>query len=131
MVALDEQINTDSVAWGVNGLVPVIAQDCHNGCVLMLAWMNRDALTETIRRQEAVYWSRSRKCLWHKGEESGCIQKVRDIFIDCDSDTLMLSVEQLGSGACHTGAPSCFFRQFTHNQWHKTSAPVYNLNHKR
>ena len=100
----------DSVAWNEQGLVPVIAQEVGSKDVLMMAWMNRDALLETIRLGEAVYWTRSRKKLWHKGEESGHIQKVKEIFLDCDGDTILLMVEQKDGIACHTGEHSCFFK---------------------
>jgi phosphoribosyl-AMP cyclohydrolase len=93
------------------GLVPAIAQDAATGQVLMLAWMNRDALEETLRTGRAVYFSRSRNKLWRKGEESGNVQEVREVFIDCDADTILLKVHQVGGAACHEGYPSCFFRQ--------------------
>src|SRR4030066_382942 len=91
------------VNWSEDGLVPVIAQDAATGRVLMVAWMDREALKLTWQKNEAVYWSRSRKKLWHKGEESGHIQKVKDIYLDCDEDVLLLIVEQIGGIACHTG----------------------------
>jgi len=94
----------NEVKWDEQGLVPVIAQDANTGEVLMFAWMNRDALEQTAQRGEAVYWSRSRRKLWHKGEESGHIQKVIEIRADCDSDVVLLKVEQTGGIACHTGA---------------------------
>jgi phosphoribosyl-AMP cyclohydrolase len=93
------------------GLVPAIAQDADTGAVLMLAWMNREAFEETIRTRCAVYFSRSRGKLWRKGEESGNVQEVKDIFIDCDADTVLLKVKQLGGAACHEGYASCFFRR--------------------
>jgi phosphoribosyl-AMP cyclohydrolase len=93
------------------GLVPAIAQDAATGQVLMLAWMNRDAFEETLRTGRAVYFSRSRNKLWRKGEESGNVQEVREIYIDCDADTVLLKVHQVGGAACHEGYPSCFFRQ--------------------
>jgi phosphoribosyl-AMP cyclohydrolase len=92
------------------GLVPAIAQDAATGQVLMLAWMNRDAYEETLRTGRAVYFSRSRNRLWRKGEESGNVQEVREIFLDCDADTILLKVHQVGGAACHEGYPSCFFR---------------------
>ena len=100
------------VKWDENGLVPVIAQEAASGDVLMFAWMNRDALARTVELGEAVYWSRSRKKLWHKGEESGHIQKVLEIRLDCDEDVVLLKIEQAGSIACHTGRHSCFFQKF-------------------
>lgn len=100
------------VKWDEHGLVPVIAQEAGSGDVLMFAWMNREALEKTIACGEAVYWSRSRKKLWHKGEESGHIQKVHDVRLDCDEDVVLLKVEQIGDIACHTGRHSCFFQKF-------------------
>ena len=99
----------DAIAWNEQSLVPVIAQEAGSKDVLMMAWMNRDALLETLRLGEAVYWSRSRQKLWHKGEESGHTQKVREIRLDCDGDTILLLVEQKDGIACHTGEHSCFF----------------------
>lgn len=100
----------NKVKWDEHGLVPVIAQEATTGDVLMFAWMNRDALTKTRELGEAVYWSRSRKKLWHKGEESGHVQKVLEIRLDCDEDVILLKVEQSGGIACHTGRHSCFFQ---------------------
>ena len=93
------------------GLVPAIAQDADTGVVLMLAWMNREAYEETVRTRRAVYFSRSRNRLWRKGEESGNVQEVRDIYLDCDADTILLRVHQVGGAACHEGYQSCFFRR--------------------
>jgi phosphoribosyl-AMP cyclohydrolase len=93
------------------GLVPAIAQDADTGAVLMLAWMNREAYEETVRTGRAVYFSRSRNRLWRKGEESGHVQEVREIYLDCDSDTILLKVHQIGGAACHEGYQSCFFRR--------------------
>ena len=93
------------------GLVPAVAQDADTGEVLMLAWMNREAFEETVRTGRAVYFSRSRNKLWRKGEESGHFQEVRGVFIDCDADTVLLKVKQIGGAACHEGYKSCFFRQ--------------------
>ncbi len=107
----------DQVKWDSRGLVPAIAQDVHTGRVLMFAWMNRDALEQTHKRGEAVYWSRSRHKLWHKGEESGHVQTVRDIRLDCDGDVVLLQVEQAGGIACHTGRESCFFNSLDHDHW--------------
>lgn len=106
------------VRWDENGLVPVIAQEAASGDVLMFAWMNRDALARTVELGEAVYWSRSRKKLWHKGEESGHIQKVLEIRLDCDEDVVLLKIEQAGGIACHTGRHSCFFQKFADGDWH-------------
>lgn len=102
----------DAVAWNEQGLVPVIAQEVGSKDILMMAWMNRDALLATLRLGEAVYWTRSRQKLWHKGEESGYIQKVKEIRLDCDGDTILLLVEQKDGIACHTGEHSCFFQQW-------------------
>lgn len=99
----------DTVAWNEQGLVPAIAQEVGSKDILMMAWMNRDALLATLRLGEAVYWTRSRQKLWHKGEESGHTQKVREIRLDCDGDTIVLLVEQKDGIACHTGEHSCFF----------------------
>lgn len=93
------------------GLVPAVAQDADTGEVLMLAWMNREAFEETLRTRRACYYSRSRGRLWRKGEESGHVQEVRDVFIDCDADTILLKVNQIGGAACHEGYKSCFFRR--------------------
>ena len=93
------------------GLVPAVAQDADTGEVLMLAWMNREAFEETVRTGRAVYFSRSRNRLWRKGEESGHVQEVRGVFVDCDADTVLLKVKQLGGAACHEGYKSCFFRE--------------------
>lgn len=107
----------ESVKWNADGLVPAIAQDAASGQVLMLAWMNRDALRATLDSGEAVYWSRSRSKLWRKGEESGHVQKVREVRLDCDEDALLLRVEQLGGIACHTGRQHCFFRRHENGNW--------------
>lgn len=111
------------INWSADGLIPVIAQEVDSGTVLMVAWMNREALKLTAERGEAVYWSRSRKKLWHKGEESGHIQKIREILLDCDEDVLLLIVEQIGGIACHTGRHSCFFQKLEGNSW-ISNAPV-------
>src|SRR5471030_3280491 len=105
------------IQWDEHGLVPVIAQEAGSNDVLMFAWMNRDALAKTVELGEAVYWSRSRKRLWHKGEESGHVQKVVEMRIDCDADTVLLKVEQVGGIACHTGRESCFFRKLKDGKW--------------
>lgn len=107
----------DKVNWQENGLVPAIAQDAKTNRVLMVAWMNREALRLTLEKGEAVYWSRSRKKLWHKGEESGHIQKVREIRLDCDADVILLMIEQEGGIACHTGRESCFFTRLEEGEW--------------
>lgn len=107
----------DKVNWQENGLVPAIAQDAKTNRVLMVAWMNREALRLTLKKGEAVYWSRSRGKLWHKGEESGHIQKVREIRLDCDADVILLMIEQEGGIACHTGRESCFFTRLEEGEW--------------
>lgn len=110
----------NDVNWSQDGLVPAIAQDAATGRVLMVAWMDREALKLTLQNNEAVYWSRSRKKLWHKGEESGHFQKVKDIYLDCDGDVILLQIEQLGGIACHTGRESCFFRRLENGRWMET-----------
>ncbi len=107
----------DEVAWDERGLVPAIAQDACTGRVLMVAWMNREALDETARTGRAVYWSRSRGRLWRKGEESGHVQHVKAIRLDCDGDVVLLAVEQVGGIACHTGRERCFYRELQHGRW--------------
>ncbi|MBI3899154.1 MAG: phosphoribosyl-AMP cyclohydrolase [Gammaproteobacteria bacterium] len=107
----------DNVKWGNDGLVPAIAQDAGTGKVLTLAWMNRESLAATALEGRAVYWSRSRAKLWRKGEESGHVQRIREIRLDCDNDAVLLLVEQLGGIACHTGRESCFYQRLTQDQW--------------
>jgi len=110
----------DDIKWDAQGLVPVIAQEIGSGDVLMFAFMNREALARTAELGEAVYWSRSRHRLWHKGEESGHIQKVHELRMDCDNDVVLLKVEQLGHTpgiACHTGRHSCFFQKLSNGAW--------------
>lgn len=125
MSALDEP------AWNDQGLVSAVVQDAASGEVLMVAWMNREALAETLRRGEAVFWSRSRGRLWHKGESSGHVQRVRELRLDCDGDCLLLKVEQQGGIACHTGRRSCFFRRLEDGAWRevdpvlKPAAEIY------
>ena len=99
----------DQVAWNADGLVPAVAQDAASGEVLMVAWMNREALERTAASREATYWSRSRRALWKKGETSGHVQRVSEIRLDCDGDTVVLKVESVGGVACHTGRRRCFF----------------------
>ncbi len=116
----------DAVKWDATGLVPAIAQELGSKDVLMVAWMNREALAETVKRGEAVYWSRSRKRLWHKGESSGHVQQVHEIHLDCDQDVVLLTVSQHGhdpSIACHTGRHSCFFQRLDNGAW-ISAAPV-------
>jgi phosphoribosyl-AMP cyclohydrolase len=113
----------NEVPWDKDGLIPVVTQEASSGRVLTLAWMNRDALAETAKSGQAVYWSRSRKKLWRKGEESGHLQKIREIRVDCDSDAILLRVDQVGGIACHTGRESCFFRKLENGRW-VTTDPV-------
>jgi phosphoribosyl-AMP cyclohydrolase len=110
----------DELKWNEAGLVPAIAQDVNSGINLMLAWMNREALSETILTGRGVYWSRSRQKLWHKGEESGHYQEVVEVRIDCDADVVLLKVKQKGGIACHTGRESCFYRVYNNGQWQST-----------
>jgi len=110
----------DEVPWNGEGLIAAVAQDAASGRVLMVAWMNRAALAATVAQGEAVYWSRSRQRLWHKGEESGHVQKVREVRLDCDADAVLLQVEQVAGIACHTGRESCFFRKLVGGKWVST-----------
>ena len=118
-----EQVHFDS-----NGLIPAIAQDHQSGKVLMVAWMNAEALAETVASGRAVYWSRSRQKLWRKGEESGHIQKLHEVQLDCDADVIILKVEQIGDIACHTGRHSCFYRVLTDGQWQTVEPVLKNPN---
>lgn len=113
----------NEIKWDEHGLVPVIAQDAVTGAVLMFAWMNREALEKTAALGQAVYWSRSRRKLWHKGEESGHFQKVVEIRTDCDNDVVLLKIEQVGGIACHTGRQSCFFQRLEKGGW-RAADPV-------
>jgi phosphoribosyl-AMP cyclohydrolase len=110
----------DEVPWNEHELVAAVAQDFSSGKVLTLAWMNREALQQTVQKGEATYYSRSRKKLWRKGEESGHVQKVKEIRIDCDNDAILLRVEQVGGIACHTGHERCFFRKLENGKWVET-----------
>lgn len=107
----------DDIRWNADGLIPAIAQDAESGDVLMLAWMNRESLARTLDEGEAVYWSRSRARLWKKGERSGHVQRVTEIRLDCDADTLLLKVDQRGGIACHTGRRCCFFNALRDGHW--------------
>jgi phosphoribosyl-AMP cyclohydrolase len=111
------------IRWDENGLLPAIAQDSKSGKVLMMAWMNPESLRLTVQENRAVYWSRSRQALWRKGESSGHIQKLVELRLDCDGDTLLLGVEQVGGMACHTGREHCFYRRLGEGQW-QTVEPV-------
>ena len=110
----------DEVPWNGEGLIAAVAQDAATGRVLMVAWMNRAALEATARTGEAVYWSRSRRRLWHKGEESGHVQKVKELRLDCDADAVLLQVEQVAGIACHTGRERCFYRKLEGGAWVST-----------
>jgi phosphoribosyl-AMP cyclohydrolase len=107
----------DTVRWNSDGLIPAIAQDAKSGRILMMAWMNAEALQLTAQLKQGVYWSRSRNKIWHKGESSGHVQKVHEIRLDCDEDVIVLQVEQIGGIACHTGRESCFYRVLKEGQW--------------
>ena len=113
----------DEVKWDAAGLVAAVTQEAGSGRVLTVAWMNREALAATVDEGRAVYWSRSRGKLWRKGEESGHVQRVQELRLDCDGDAIVLLVEQVGGIACHTGRHSCFYRRFEHGEWH-TVDPV-------
>lgn len=114
----------DDIRFDENGLIPAIAQDAMSGKILMMAWMSRESLQLTAAKNEAVYWSRSRDKLWHKGEESGHTQKIVEIRFDCDEDVILLKVEQKGGIACHTGRESCFYRQLQGEQWVKVDQVI-------
>jgi phosphoribosyl-AMP cyclohydrolase len=107
----------DEVPWDEHGLIAAVTQEHKTGKVLTVAWMNREALAQTVETGQAVYWSRSRNKLWRKGEESGHVQKVRELRLDCDADAVLLRVEQAGGIACHTGRESCFFRKLENGRW--------------
>ncbi|TCK03479.1 phosphoribosyl-AMP cyclohydrolase [Marinobacterium mangrovicola] len=111
----------EEIKWDEKGLVPAIAQDVNTGRILMVAWMNRESLSLTYQEQRAIYWSRSRAKLWRKGEESGHVQKLHELRLDCDGDVILLKVEQLGGIACHTGRESCFYRKLDEQgEWQVT-----------
>ena len=116
----------DQLVFDADGLIPAVAQETGTGKLLMLAWMNREALFETVRSGRAVYWSRSRKRLWRKGEESGHTQLVRQVRLDCDGDVIVLEVEQVGGIACHTGHGRCFFRKLENGKWVETEPVLKN-----
>ena len=107
----------DQIQWNERGLAPVITQDVGSGRVLTQAWVNREALKTTVTEGRAVYWSRSRSKLWRKGEESGMVQKLVEVLLDCDNDSLCYRVEQVGGIACHTGRESCFYKKLTNDTW--------------
>jgi phosphoribosyl-AMP cyclohydrolase len=114
----------DEVKWTDDGLVPAIAQDAESGRVLMFAWMNRESLALSVEKGEAVYYSRSRQKLWHKGEESGHTQKIQSLRLDCDGDVILMDIEQTGGIACHTGRESCFYKEFQNGQWVAVDAVI-------
>ena len=114
----------DDITWNSDGLVPAIAQDAATGRVLMVAWMNAEALQLSVDEQRAVYWSRSRKKLWRKGEESGHVQQIKELRLDCDSDVIVMQVEQLGGIACHTGRESCFYRVLENGVWKSVDSVI-------
>ena len=114
----------EQIKWNEHGLVPAIAQDWRTGEVLMLAWMNREALELTASEGRAIYWSRSRQAIWRKGEESGHVQELKELRIDCDADTVLVKVEQLGGIACHTGRRSCFYQKLQDERWEITDEPL-------
>ncbi|MFZ2319520.1 MAG: phosphoribosyl-AMP cyclohydrolase [Pseudomonas sp.] len=125
----------DAIKWDADGLIPAIAQDHKTQRVLMMAWMNRDSLQLTVDEGRAIYWSRSRGKLWRKGEESGHVQKLHEVRLDCDADVIILMVEQLGGIACHTGRQSCFYRVYDNASWKivepvlKDPAAIYATGH--
>ncbi len=114
---MDDEAWLEAVRWNADGLVPAIARDAASGDVLMLAWMSRESLERTVAEGRAVYWSRSRRRLWAKGERSGHVQRVREVRLDCDGDTVLLEVEQVGGIACHTGRRHCFFNRLVDGEW--------------
>lgn len=115
---MSEQQNwLDIIKWDEKGLIPAIAQETETGKILMVAWMNKEALSLTVQEGRAIYWSRSRKKLWRKGEESGNVQTLKEIRLDCDNDVILLEVEQIGGIACHTGRHHCFFKRLIDGQW--------------
>ena len=107
----------EEIKWDDDGLVPAIAQETGTGKILMMAWMNRESLALSVKEGRAIYWSRSRSKLWRKGEESGHVQTIKDIRLDCDNDVVLLEVEQLGGIACHTGRHNCFYKKLQNEQW--------------
>ena len=121
---IDDTAFTEQLKWNAEGLVPAIAQDWQSGEVLMLAWMNRESLALTAQEGRAIYWSRSRQALWRKGEESGHVQKLKELRIDCDADTVLMKVEQIGGIACHTGRRNCFFQKLESSGWQTTDDVV-------
>lgn len=119
----------ECIKWDADGLIPAIAQDAASGRVLMVAWMNRESLQLTAAEGRAVYWSRSRRKLWRKGEESGHVQILHELRLDCDNDVIVMQVEQRGGIACHTGRESCFYKVFRDGQWHDSDPVIKNPDH--
>jgi phosphoribosyl-AMP cyclohydrolase len=128
MTMTKAQILSQDIKWNEQGLIPAIAQDWRTGEVLMLAWMNRQALELTVTEGRAVYWSRTRQALWRKGEQSGHVQELKELRIDCDSDTVLMKVEQVGGIACHTGRRSCFFRRQGPGGWQVSDGVIRSPN---
>lgn len=118
----------DEIKWDSDGLVPAIAQEANTGKILMMAWMNKESLELSVKEERAIYWSRSRNKLWRKGEESGHVQIIKDIRLDCDNDVVLLEVEQLGGIACHTGRHNCFYKQLQNEQWVEVEAVIKDPN---
>lgn len=124
----------EQIKWNAEGLVPAIAQEHKSGKVLMMAWMNRDALAATMAENRAVYYSRSRRKLWRKGEESGHVQALKELRLDCDNDAILMQVVQVGGIACHTGRQHCFYQRWQNGQWQvvesvlKNSEQIYGIN---
>jgi len=116
----------DEITWNEDGLLPAVAQDAATGRILMVAWMKRETLALTVQEQRAVYWSRSRKKIWRKGEDSGHLQQVKEIRLDCDSDVIVLQIEQVGGIACHTGRESCFYRVLRDGERHTVDPVLKN-----
>lgn len=116
----------NEIKWDNDGLVPAIAQETGSGKILMMAWMNRESLELTVKEGRAIYWSRSRSKLWRKGEESGHVQTIKDIRLDCDNDVVLLEVEQLGGIACHTGRHNCFYKQLQNEKWVEVESVIKN-----
>ena len=121
-----KDVDLSDIKFNEDGLVPVIAQDAKDGAVLMMAWMNQESLKLTLETGNVVYWSRSRKKLWKKGEESGNVQKLKAIYKDCDTDCLLVKIDQIGGAACHTGQRSCFYRQAVDGKWVEISKPLFD-----
>lgn len=116
----------EKIKWDKEGLVPAIAQETGTGKILMMAWMNKESLALSVQEGRAIYWSRSRNKLWRKGEESGHVQTIKDIRLDCDNDVVLLEVEQLGGIACHTGRHNCFYKQLQNDQWVEVEQVIKN-----